>query len=97
MNITLEQAIREIAESIQVPKFSGKHIPINKVSEILGKNPQAVRIGLQRGILPIGAAIPTTIEKGKQKFTYYVSPKLLWEYTGVVIAGQEEGEGDLDD
>lgn len=94
MNITLEQALRALTESIQLPVFSGRHVPINKVSEILGKNQQAIRIGLQRGILPIGVAIPTTEDKGKQKFTYYVSPKLLWEYTGVIVEGQEEGELD---
>lgn len=46
----------------------------------MNKSEQFVRIGLQREILPIGCAI-----KNKGQYTYYISPKLLYEYTGIVI------------
>ena len=29
--------------------------------------------------------------KGENAYTYYISPKLFWEYTGVLLDGQEEG------
>lgn len=48
-------------------------------SKLMGKTPQFVRIGLQKGILPIG----TAIKNGK--WNYYISPKLFENYTGINI------------
>ncbi len=49
---------------------------------MMGKGPQFVRIGLQRNLLPFGNAVPTGNIGRKQKFSYYISPKLFMEYTG---------------
>jgi hypothetical protein len=43
----------------------------------MGKSPQFVRIGLQRGILPFGKAV-----KQSSIWTYHISPKLFYEYIG---------------
>ena len=51
----------------------------------MGKSEQFVRIGLQRGLLPIGQAI-----KMSSMYTYYISPKLFYEYTGKKV-------GEIDD
>ena len=57
-------------------------VTIKRASEVMGKSQQYIRIGLQRGLLPIGNA-----EKmpNSSKFSYYVSPKLLSDYTGVAM------------
>lgn len=58
------------------------NISVAKASKIMCKTPQFIRIGLQRGTLPIGTA-----EKmpNSTKYSYYISPKLLEEYTGQKI------------
>ena len=56
------------------------NISVKEAAEILGKSEQFVRIGLQRGLLPIGTAV-----KMSSIWTYHISPKLLEEYTGVKL------------
>lgn len=53
-------------------------ISTQEVADALGISVQTVRIGLQRGRLPIGWAIQGT---GK-KYTYAISKKLFEEYLG---------------
>lgn len=57
-----------------------KRMTQKQLSELtgIGKSEQFVRIGLQRGILPFGSAVKTS-----SKYSYYISPKLFEEYTGV--------------
>lgn len=50
---------------------------VNEVAKKLGKSPQFVRIGLQRGILPFGSAV-----KMSTKYTYVIYPEKLKEYVG---------------
>lgn len=52
-------------------------ITTQQAAQIMGKCPQFVRIGLQRGLLPFGTAV-----KAKQRWNYYISPKLFYEYVG---------------
>ncbi len=54
-----------------------KNISTAEAARILGKSEQFVRIGLQRGILPIGTAVKTSTQ-----YSYHISPKLLREYVG---------------
>lgn len=54
-----------------------KNIPIRMVAELLGKNEQFVRLGLQRGALPIGTAVKTS-----SAYSYHVSYNLLENYVG---------------
>jgi len=56
------------------------NISVRKTARILGKSEQFVRIGLQRGLLPIGTAV-----KMSSVWTYHISPKLLEDYTGIKI------------
>lgn len=53
------------------------NIKVSEVAKLMGKSEQFIRIGLQRGLLPIGTAIKTG-----SKYSYYISPKLLEEYIG---------------
>lgn len=54
-----------------------KNISIQKASEVMGKSPQFIRIGLQNDKLPFGTAV-----KMSSVWTYYISPKLFYEYVG---------------
>lgn len=53
------------------------NISVKEASKLMGKSEMFIRIGLQRGILPIGHAV-----KLSSKYTYYISPKLLGDYIG---------------
>ena len=52
---------------------------------MLGMSAQAIRIQMQRGLLPIGTAHKS--ESGK--YTYNIIPKMLYEATGVKYDGYE--------
>jgi hypothetical protein len=54
-----------------------QNISIKDAAEIMGKSQQFVRIGMQRGLLPIGTAV-----KLSSIWTYHISPKLFYEYIG---------------
>lgn len=63
------------------------NVKICEVAKLMGKSEQFVRIGLQRGLLPIGTAIKTGT-----KYSYYISPKLLEEYIGRINKEDEKNE-----
>ncbi len=74
-----------------LPKFSGKNIPVKEVSKLIGKDQQFVRQGIINGKLPIGTAFKKKItdlksneQKESSQYDFYISPKLLWEYTGII-------------
>lgn len=75
----------------EVPEFDGKNIPVKEVAKLMGKDQQFIRQGIIRGILPIGTAFKKTIvdskwnkEKESTQYDFYISPRLLWEYTGII-------------
>lgn len=75
-----EVASRIVRRDIDSHKFASaipKTITIKQAAEIMGKCQQFVRIGLQRNLLPFGTAIKTT-----NRWNYYISPKLFYEYVG---------------
>ena len=53
-------------------------ITVNDVAARLGCSPQTVRLGLQRGELPFGAAIKTS-----SKYTYIIYADKLKDYIGL--------------
>ena len=75
----------------EVPKFDGRNIPVKEVAKLMGKDQQFIRQGIINGKLPIGTAFKKTIvdprwneEKESSQYDFYISPKLLWEYTGII-------------
>lgn len=75
----------------EIPEFDGKNIPVKEVARLMGKDQQFIRQGIIRGILPIGIAFKKTIidakwnvEKESTQYDFYISPRLLWEYTGII-------------
>ena len=53
-------------------------ISVKRAAEIMGKGQQFIRIGLQRGLLPIGTAV-----KVSNRWNYYISPELFSTYVGI--------------
>ena len=74
----------------EIPKFDGKNVPVKEVARLMGKDQQFIRQGIINGKLPIGTAFKKHIidEYGQIKessfYDFYVSPKLLYEYTGII-------------
>lgn len=56
-------------------------ITVEEAAKILGVSAQFIRIGLQRGRLPIGTAV-----KMSSKWTYHISPERLRKY----IEGEQD-------
>ncbi|WP_215829985.1 hypothetical protein [Pelorhabdus rhamnosifermentans] len=61
-------------------------ISVKEAAEIMGKCQQFVRVGLQRGLLPFGTAV-----KVRNRYNYYISPKLFYEYVGEQIKSEVAG------
>lgn len=55
-----------------------EQITVEKAAEVMGKSRQFIRVGLQKGLLPFGTAV-----KMSSNWTYYISPKKFYEYTGI--------------
>lgn len=55
------------------------NISVKEAAKLMNKSEQFIRIGLQRGLLPIGNAI----KNPGGKYSYYISPELFKNYTGI--------------
>lgn len=64
-------------------------------ASMMGKDPQFIRIGLQRGLLPFGHAVQTVNRGRVKRYSYYISPKQFMNYTGFteadILAAAEKG------
>lgn len=60
------------------------NVSIKETAKLMNKSEMFVRIGLQRGLLPIGTAIKTS-----SKYSYHISPKLLGDYLGINLNEEE--------
>ena len=69
----------------QIREFTGENIPLKQAARIMGKDYQFVRIGIIEGILPIGTGFKMP---DSNSYTFYISPRLFWEYTGYVYRGK---------
>ncbi len=68
-------------------RFTGRNVPVSVVAKVMGKGKQFVRQGMIHGNLPIGSVFK---KEGSIQYDYYVSPKLLWEFTGFIYRGETE-------
>lgn len=64
---------------VELPKFTGRNVPIAEIAKAIGKDAQYVRVGLQQGILKFGHAFKTN---GSREYNYYCPDKKVWEETG---------------
>lgn len=53
-------------------------IKVSDAARMMGVSEQFIRVGMQRGRLPIGEAV-----KMSSKWTYYISPSLFEAFTGI--------------
>lgn len=65
---------------MSVIKAKNPGVSVQRAAEIMGKSPQFVRLSMQRKEINIGTAL-----KMSSKYTYYISPKLLSEFTGIPV------------
>lgn len=68
----------EDAPTEDVPP-SIKKISVKEAAQCMGKSDQFIRIGLQRGLLPFGNAVPGT----GNNWNYYINPAKFREYVGI--------------
>ncbi len=64
---------------LETPVFTGRNVPITELAKAMGKDPQYIRIGLQRGIFKFGYVIK---KDDSTEFNYYCPDKKVWEETG---------------
>lgn len=67
----------EIVKRITLRENIYKTVSIKEASKIMGKSEQFIRVGLRNKRLPFGVAV-----KLSSQWTYYISPKLFYEYVG---------------
>ena len=75
MNLTITSPAR-------TPFRAPLKITVSQAARIMGKSDLFVRIGMQRGLLPIGEAYQMP---DSTRWTYYISPAQLAEYIGVTM------------
>ena len=66
------------------PHNRTERMPVVEAAEMLGMNPQLLRLGLQQDRFPFGVAIQTS----KRRWSYYVNRRKFFEY----LNGQNENE-----
>lgn len=67
------------------PRMKGANVGVETAAQLMGKSPQWVRLMLQKypDKLPIGSAV----KLNGNRYTYYISPELFRQYTGITVGG----------
>lgn len=65
-----------------------ERVSVKETASLLGVSQQFVRIGMQRGWLPIGSCV-----KMSSKWTYHISPYLLEKYLGEAATSTKVQKG----
>ena len=81
-----KQALRLLTSYISMPKFPACDVPVEFVAKVMKKDATFIRAGIEQGWLPIGFS-----QKSEKRTNYYISPKLLWEVTGILYQPEKEG------
>ena len=63
------------------PSFGQGGVPVKIAAKVFGRSEIWVRNGIRTGLLPIGVV---TSSEQQLNASVYISPKLLWEFTGYV-------------
>lgn len=64
---------------IKTPAFTGRNVPIAEIAKATGKDPQYLRLGLQRGIFSFGYAFK---KENSSEYNYFCPDKKVWEELG---------------
>ena len=84
---------------MDVPEFGTGSVPVSIAAKVYGKDATWIRAGIIAGWLPIGVATRdseriTDVSQIDSKFgriNFYISPKKLFEDTGYIWRGKEDG------
>ena len=79
-NLMADRIARKILGSV-CPTFGMGGVPVRVAAKVLGRSEIWVRNGIRTGLLPIGVV---TSSEQQLNASVYISPKLLWEFTGYV-------------
>lgn len=79
-------------------EYKNGSVPIAVAARVFGKDASWVRAGIISGWLPIGVATRDgkkidnihDIDSKKGRINFYISPKLLYEFTGYKWGGNDE-------
>ena len=66
---------------VELPRFTGRNVPVAEIAKAIGKDPKYVRLGLQQGILKFGYALKL---QDSTEYNYYCPDKKVWEETGYI-------------
>lgn len=80
-----DQALRRLVTYVKMPEFPACNVPVQFVAAAMQKDAGFVRAGIDQRWLPIGFS-----QKAGKRTNYYISPKLLWEVTGIVYQPEKE-------
>nr|DAP78554.1 MAG TPA: hypothetical protein [Caudoviricetes sp.] len=86
-NSLADRVARKILSSVY-PQFGTGSVPTKVAAQVFGKSETWVREGIKNKLLPIGVVTET-----EQRTNVYISPKLLWEFTGYAWKGEKEAYG----
>lgn len=65
-------------------QYYGANVPIALASKVMHKDPNYIRQGLIKGVLPFGYAFK---KDGATRYSYYISPKAFYDCTGYLYKG----------
>ena len=58
-------------------------LTVQQTAQVLGVTPQFVRIGIQTGMLDVGACVK--LGKSQEKYTYCVVPSKVAQFMGITL------------
>lgn len=76
---------------VNLPKFTGRNVPISEIARATGKDASYIRFGLQKGYLNFGSAFKM---EGSNEFSYFCSDKRVFEETGYFRDISSKADGD---
>ena len=82
-NDLFERVIRAVKNDSCKMQFPAGSVPTDVAAEVFGKAASWVIRGIELGLLPIGV-----VTRERSRANVYISPKLLYEYTGFVWEGE---------
>lgn len=88
LRVTPEQLVApcdDASAHTATDELQGRNMSVREAAKLMGKDPQYIRIAIQKGLVPFGFALKGT----GSKFVYYISRKQFEEYTGIKARGGE--------
>jgi hypothetical protein len=76
---------------VNLPKFTGRNVPVTEIAKATQKEASYIRYGLQKGLLNFGYAFKMD---GSTEFSYYCSDRKVWEETGYFRDVTDETTGE---